>query len=144
MTERGSIFKKSLFSVGGLVLVLLIVVLVNFIFSRVNLRWDATEDKLYSLSAGTRKILSNLNEDVVAHGQPEQQNLALRQSVRVIIVSSTNRRAANACVDGQLRVVCGSECIELIVAGRRYGPPVEDVLVDRVGATTAGTHAIKA
>ena len=65
MTERGSGFEKSLFSVGGLVLVLMIVVLVNFIFSRINLRWDATEDKLYSLSAGTRKILSNLDEDVV-------------------------------------------------------------------------------
>ncbi len=65
MSESVKGFRMSLFSAGGLVLVLLILVLLNFIFSRVNLRLDATEDKLYSLSAGTQKILSGLKEDVV-------------------------------------------------------------------------------
>lgn len=65
MSDRGKGFNRSLFSVGGLVLILLILVLLNFIFSKVNLRWDATEDKLYSLSAGTHKILSGLQGDVV-------------------------------------------------------------------------------
>ena len=56
---------KSFFSMGGLLLVLIILVLVNVIFSRVNVRWDATKDKLYSLSNGTMEILSNLKYDTV-------------------------------------------------------------------------------
>ena len=56
---------KSFFSVGGLLLVFIILVLVNVIFSRVNVRWDATRDKLYSLSAGTKEILANLKHDTV-------------------------------------------------------------------------------
>ena len=56
---------KSFFSLGGLLLVLIILVLINVIFSRVNVRWDATKDKLYSLSNGTKEILSNLKYDTV-------------------------------------------------------------------------------
>ena len=56
--------QKSLYSVGGVVLVLAIVVLVNLIVSRINLRWDATAEGLYSLSDGTKQILSHLNNDI--------------------------------------------------------------------------------
>lgn len=56
---------KSLFSAGGLILVLVILVLINIIFSRLNLRWDMTEDKLYSLSEGTKNILTDMEQDVV-------------------------------------------------------------------------------
>ncbi|MFO7716657.1 Gldg family protein [Desulfosarcina sp.] len=56
---------KTAFSAGGAVLVLVIVVLVNVLLSRSTLRWDATEDNLYSLSQGTRTILSDLDQDVV-------------------------------------------------------------------------------
>ena len=62
--KKSAIGSKSLFSAGGLVLVLFILIFVNIIFSRVNLRWDSTDDKLYSLSEGTRKILSSLEQDV--------------------------------------------------------------------------------
>ena len=54
----------SLFSAGGLGLMLVILVLVNLIISQVNIRWDATKDKLYSLSDGTKKILVDLQEEV--------------------------------------------------------------------------------
>ncbi|OQX28360.1 MAG: hypothetical protein BWK80_00510 [Desulfobacteraceae bacterium IS3] len=64
MSDKKKGFDKPLFSAGGLVLVLFILVLVNLIFSRVNLRWDSTQDKLYSLSEGTEKILSDLKQDV--------------------------------------------------------------------------------
>ena len=64
MSDKERQLNKSLFSTGGLILVLLILVAANFIFSRVNLRWDATEEKLYSLTAGTQTILSNLKHDV--------------------------------------------------------------------------------
>lgn len=56
---------KSLFSAGGAVLVLVIVIVVNILFSRTTWRWDATEDNLYSLSPGTRTILAGLDQDVV-------------------------------------------------------------------------------
>ena len=56
---------KTAFSAGGALLVLVIVVLVNILLSRTTLRWDATEDNLYSLSQGTRTILSELEQEVV-------------------------------------------------------------------------------
>jgi len=56
---------KTAFSVGSALLVLVIVVLVNLLLSRTTLRWDATEDNLYSLSPGTRTILADLDQEVV-------------------------------------------------------------------------------
>jgi len=64
MSEEKKGLDKSLFSAGGVALVLSILILVNLIFSRVSCRWDTTEDNLYSLSEGTKKILSNLEQDV--------------------------------------------------------------------------------
>jgi ABC-type uncharacterized transport system involved in gliding motility auxiliary subunit len=57
--------EKTAFSVGGAILVLVIVVLANLLISQTTLRVDATEDKLYSLSPGTRSILSELEQNVV-------------------------------------------------------------------------------
>ncbi|MFC1816316.1 GldG family protein, partial [Thermodesulfobacteriota bacterium] len=65
MSDKKRGFEKSLFSAGGMVLVLFILVLINVISSRVNFRWDATHDNLYSLSESTKKIISNLEQDVV-------------------------------------------------------------------------------
>ncbi len=56
---------KTVFSAGNAVLVLVIVVLMNILLSHTTLRWDTTEDNLYSLSPGTRTILSELDQDVV-------------------------------------------------------------------------------
>lgn len=56
---------KSLFSIGGLVLILVALVLINVIISKINLRWDTTEDNLYSLSDGTRQILADLKQDTI-------------------------------------------------------------------------------
>ncbi len=62
--KQGFGFGKSLYSAGGAVLVLLILIFINAIISQANLRWDATEDNLYSLSEGTRDILSDMEQDV--------------------------------------------------------------------------------
>jgi ABC-type uncharacterized transport system involved in gliding motility auxiliary subunit len=64
MQDKEKVFGGSLVSAGGAVLLLLILILVNLILARTNLRWDATQDQLYSLSNGTRQILANLTEDV--------------------------------------------------------------------------------
>ncbi len=65
MTEQKKGLKKSLYSAGGLALVLLIVILVNLIFSQIPLRWDATAEGLYSLSDGSKKIISDIENNVV-------------------------------------------------------------------------------
>jgi ABC-type uncharacterized transport system involved in gliding motility auxiliary subunit len=57
-------FRASFFSAAAVVVVLLIVVCLNLILSRVNLRWDTTRQKAYSLSQGTHTILAELERDV--------------------------------------------------------------------------------
>ena len=64
-STSGKGFSKSLFSIGGILLALLILVSANIIFSAVNARLDITEDGLYSLSDGTKKIIGNLEVPVI-------------------------------------------------------------------------------
>ncbi|MBW2097041.1 MAG: GldG family protein, partial [Deltaproteobacteria bacterium] len=64
MAKRGSEFRKTLLSTTGLVAVFLILILINVIVSYANIRWDATEDHIYSLSEGTKHILSELSQPV--------------------------------------------------------------------------------
>lgn len=64
MSDKKNFLEKSFFSVLGLVLVLLILILANVLFARVNVRWDATDENLYSLSESTQKILQNLQSEV--------------------------------------------------------------------------------
>ncbi len=56
--------RRMILSVAGLVVLFLVLVLVNILISFASLRWDTTEDKLYSLSHGTRKILKELKQPV--------------------------------------------------------------------------------
>ncbi len=76
MSDRKKGLEKSLFSAGGLALILFILVILNLIFSRVSLRWDTTSDKLYSLSDGSRKILSELKKDVTVKVFYTKDNIA--------------------------------------------------------------------
>ncbi len=65
MAEReGTLFKKTLLSVTGLIVLFFILVLVNILISYANVRWDATEDKSYSLSKGTEDILNSMSQPV--------------------------------------------------------------------------------
>ena len=43
---------------------LIIFILANVILSFANIRWDITEDKIYSLSEGTKNIISAMAEPV--------------------------------------------------------------------------------
>lgn len=56
--------KKMVYSVLGLLLLFFILVFVNVIISYGNLRWDLTQDRLYSLSEGTRHIISKIKRPV--------------------------------------------------------------------------------
>ena len=62
--KKGYDYKKTLVSTTGLLVLFFILILVNVLFSYASIRWDATEDKIYSLSQGTKKILSGLVEPV--------------------------------------------------------------------------------
>ena len=53
-----------LYSVGGVVLLFIALVAFNFIASRVKVRADLTEEKAFTLSPGTRAILSKLDTPV--------------------------------------------------------------------------------
>jgi ABC-type uncharacterized transport system involved in gliding motility auxiliary subunit len=57
-------YEHILYSAIGLVALFLLLVAVNFLVSRAPLRADLTEGDLYTLSPGTRKILSNLQSPV--------------------------------------------------------------------------------
>ena len=56
--------KRFVYSVIGLIVLFFIILFVNIIISYANLRWDLTEDKLYSLSKGTKHILSQIKVPV--------------------------------------------------------------------------------
>ena len=62
--KKGPDFQKTLVSATGLVVLLAILIPINVILSYANIRWDATEDKIYSLSKGTKNILSDLTQTV--------------------------------------------------------------------------------
>ena len=64
MQEKKNDISNTLFSAGGLLIVLLIIILVNVLFSGINLRFDITEEKLYSLSDATKTIISEIKHPV--------------------------------------------------------------------------------
>ncbi len=65
MSDGKKYFKTHLLSTAGIILLLSALIMVNFVIARVNIRWDATQNEIYSLSAGTKQILSDLKEKVV-------------------------------------------------------------------------------
>jgi ABC-type uncharacterized transport system involved in gliding motility auxiliary subunit len=72
--RQGVFFKKALLSVTGLAVLFLILILVNIMASYANVRWDATEDKSYSLSKGTQNILSSMVQPVTVKFFYSQSN----------------------------------------------------------------------
>jgi ABC-type uncharacterized transport system involved in gliding motility auxiliary subunit len=63
-TGKGYDYKKALVSVTGLATLFLVLIFINIIVSYATIRWDATEDNAYSLSEGTKHILSTMTEPV--------------------------------------------------------------------------------
>jgi len=64
MAKEGSEIRKALLSTTGLIAVFFILILINVIVSYANIRWDATENRIYSLSEGTKHILADLTQPV--------------------------------------------------------------------------------
>ena len=57
-------YKKTLLSSTGVFVVLILIILANSVLSSINMRWDVTEEKIFSLSDGTENILANLKYPV--------------------------------------------------------------------------------
>ncbi|MEW5736976.1 MAG: Gldg family protein [Thermodesulfobacteriota bacterium] len=75
-SQEGDI-KKGLLSGSGLFILLICLILLNVLFSFVSVRFDATEQSIYSLSDGTKKILGDLTQpvDVKLFFSASDQNL---------------------------------------------------------------------
>ena len=71
-----------LFSVVGVIVAFVIVVLVNFIANRISLRADLTQDKLYTLSDGTKNILKGLDTNVDVRYYATQDSKKLPQDLQ--------------------------------------------------------------
>jgi len=82
MSNQKKNVMKSLLSVGGILLVVIIVVLVNLLVSRINLRWDLTQDNVYSLSDGTKKNLSDLEQNVTLKLFYSKNNAGIPVSIK--------------------------------------------------------------
>jgi ABC-type uncharacterized transport system involved in gliding motility auxiliary subunit len=102
-------YEHILYSAIGLVALFLLLVAVNFLVSRAPLRADLTEGDLYTLSPGTRKILSNLQSPVKVRLYVSQG-----ESVPVQLRSFTQR------VEDLVREFKGVAGSNLIV--ERYNP----------------------
>ncbi len=81
--RQGTVFKKALLSVTGLIVLFLILVLVNIMASYANVRWDATEDKSYSLSQGTRSILGSMTQPVIVKFFYSQSNPDIPANIKL-------------------------------------------------------------
>jgi ABC-type uncharacterized transport system involved in gliding motility auxiliary subunit len=62
--QKNTRIQETLFSTAGIAIMLAVVILLNVIVSYASFRWDLTEDRMYSLSMGTKNILANIAEDV--------------------------------------------------------------------------------
>ena len=81
--KKGYDFKKTIVSTTGLLVLFFILILVNVLFSYASIRWDATEDKIYSLSQGTKKILSGLAEPVTVKFFYSRSNRNLSTNIKL-------------------------------------------------------------
>lgn len=80
---KGYDYKKALLSVTGLAALFLILIFVNIIVSHANIRWDVTEDNSYSLSDGTKNILSSLSEPVTLKFFYSQSNPDIPANIKI-------------------------------------------------------------
>lgn len=56
--------KSITLAILGVCIFLVTLIFANILVARLNLRWDITEEKIFSLSEGSKKILSDINEPV--------------------------------------------------------------------------------
>src|SRR6202035_3553790 len=75
-------FDSLLYSVVGVIAVLIIVVAINLLGGFLKFRSDLTENKLYTLSDGTKKILNKLDTDVVVRFYFSKDTASMPVSLR--------------------------------------------------------------
>jgi ABC-type uncharacterized transport system involved in gliding motility auxiliary subunit len=75
-------FNSLLYSIVGVVAVLIIIVAINLLGGLFKVRSDLTENKLYTLSKGTKKILDKLDTDVVVRFYFSKDNASVPVPLR--------------------------------------------------------------
>jgi ABC-type uncharacterized transport system involved in gliding motility auxiliary subunit len=75
-------FNSLLYSIVGVVAVLIIIVAINLLGGLFKVRSDLTENKLYTLSNGTKKILDKLDTDVVVRFYFSKDNASVPVPLR--------------------------------------------------------------
>src|ERR1700751_4707915 len=75
-------FDSLLYSVVGVVAVLVIIVAINLLAGFLKFRSDLTENKLYTLSDGTKKILGKLDADVLVRFYFSKDNASVPVPLR--------------------------------------------------------------
>ena len=75
-------FDSLLYSVVGVLAVLIIIVAINLLGGFFKFRSDLTENKLYTLSDGTKKILDKLDTDVVVRFYFSKDNASVPVPLR--------------------------------------------------------------
>jgi len=83
LDKKSHDFKKNIVSTTGLMVLLVILILLNVILSYANIRWDTTEERIYSLSQGTRNILSNMTVPVHVQFFYSRSNRNLPTGIKV-------------------------------------------------------------
>lgn len=64
MSSRKKHFEAFFYSLGGVAVMAVILIIINLIFKPINVRWDCTADKLYTLSDGTIQTLQKIEQPV--------------------------------------------------------------------------------
>ncbi len=82
-SRKGRDSRKTLVSVTGLAVLLAILIVVNVILSFASVRWDVTEDQVYSLSKGTGEVLSNMDRPVTIQFFYSRSNKNLPASIKI-------------------------------------------------------------
>ena len=108
---HGSGWRRAGFGVGGLIALALIflgVVMLSNVTLR-GIRWDLTQNRLYTLSAGTQQVLGELQEPVDLYFYFSRDTAAQRAPLARFGGSGAARASAQAGVCGPFRALSSTQ-----------------------------------
>src|SRR5687767_8428818 len=102
--KKNKQFESIIFSAVGILVVLIIFIALNVIFGMFPARVDMTEDKLFTLSQGTRNILGKLESKVkirfyVTQGENEMPVMLKNYAQQVEDLLAEYRQAAKGKIE---------------------------------------------
>ncbi len=100
MSQQQNSWQSLIYSSGGLIAMAVLLIAIGVIADALHLRMDMTEEKIYTLSEGTRRILSRIKEPIEIHFYFSRSNPQVPASIknfakRVEDLLAEYRRASN-------------------------------------------------